>query len=97
MAVDIAMPNAGLSSRDRGMEKPSFWLGEDLTMSFERHKGTVPPRPVVHLSGIPENPRLSKGMRDTRLQFPESQERIQTLGFSVLWQLPIFMQVKGSG
>jgi hypothetical protein len=49
-------------------------------MSFERHKGTVPPRPVVDLSGRSRNPRLSKGMRDMRLQFPESQERIPGIG-----------------
>jgi hypothetical protein len=42
------------------MEKRSLWLDEDLTMSFERHKGTVPPRPVVHLSGVPEIPDSQK-------------------------------------
>ncbi len=41
-------------SRDRGIQKPSFWLGEDLKMSFETHRGTVSPRPVVHLTGVPE-------------------------------------------
>jgi len=32
-----------------------------------------------------------------RLQFPESQERIQALGFSVLWQLPILCKLKEQG
>jgi hypothetical protein len=66
-------------------------------MSFERHKGIVPPRPVVDLSGGPEILGSQKECGICACSFLSLKNVSQALGFSVLWQLPILCKLKEQG